>query len=57
MFVAYTRAKKYLHVYKGDRECALEQSNIYTTDNQSEALIFEKEPGLDKILFVVYNVR
>lgn len=48
MFVAYTRAKKYLHVYKGDRECALEQSNIYTTDNQYEALIFEKEPGLDK---------
>ena len=35
-------------MYKGDRECALEQSNIYTTDNQSEALIFEKEPGLDK---------
>ncbi len=48
MFVAYTRAKKYLHVYKGERELALERSNIYTPNTQADALIFEKEPGLDK---------
>lgn len=46
MFVAYTRAKKYLHVYKGEREKSIESSNgIMQTKNASNQ-IMEYEPGL-----------
>ena len=48
MFVAYTRAKKYLHVYKGEREKSIESSNgIMQTKNASNQ-IMEYEPGLSK---------
>ena len=48
MFVAYTRAKKYLHVYKGNRETALDNKESYQQDCSSENLIYEREPGLNK---------
>ena len=48
MFVAYTRAKKYLHVYKGNREIALDNKESYQQDCSSENLIYEREPGLNK---------
>ena len=48
MFVAYTRAKKYLHVYIGEREKSIESSNgIMQTKNASNQ-IMEYEPGLSK---------
>ncbi len=48
MFVAYTRAKKYLHVYKGNREAALDNKMAYQQDSSSENLIYERDPGLNK---------
>lgn len=48
LFVAYTRAKKYLHVYKAYREQALEASQVYKTPNEAVLGYNEREPGLDK---------
>ena len=48
LFVAYTRAKKYLHVYKAKREQALENKQIYKTPSAAILGYNEKEPGLDK---------
>lgn len=56
LFVAYTRAKKYLHVYKGKREEALENRHIYKTPNEACLGYAEKEPGLKKYV-LGFNVN
>ena len=48
LFVAYTRAKKYLHVYKAHREQSLDENQIYKTPNEAVLGYNEREPGLDK---------
>lgn len=48
LFVAYTRAKKFLHVYKAKREQALENKQIYKTPSAAILGYNEKEPSLDK---------
>lgn len=48
LFVAYTRAKKYLHIYNAKRELALENKQIYKTPSAAILGYNEKEPGLDK---------
>jgi ATP-dependent DNA helicase RecQ len=48
LFVAYTRAKKYLHIYNAEREKALENEHIYKTPSAAILGYNEKEPGLDK---------
>ena len=49
MFVAYTRAKKYLHVYKGQREIAIEEAkHVYLPVNDGTIVYTEREPGLGK---------
>lgn len=53
LFVAYTRAKKYLHVYKGDRERAIEHRSIYLRPNL-EIVYTEKEPSMEKY-FISYT--
>ena len=53
LFVAYTRAKKFLHVYKGDRERAVDDLKIYIQPNQT-AIYTEKDPSMDKY-FLSYN--
>ena len=53
LFVAYTRAKKYLHVYKGDRERAIEQWNVYLQPNQA-TVYTEKDPSMEKY-FISYT--
>lgn len=47
LFVAYTRAKKYLHVYKGIREKAIDERAIYTQPAQSVSYA-EREPSMEK---------
>lgn len=47
MFVAYTRAKKYLHVYKGEREKAVDERRIFTQPEQAIRYM-EKAPSMDK---------
>ena len=46
LFVAYTRAKKYLHVYGGKREDALDNNQIYLTPSDNILGYAEKESGL-----------
>ena len=48
LFVAYTRAKKFLHVYQGMREDALDKNQIYKTLSETIIGYSEREPGLDK---------
>lgn len=48
MFVAYTRAKKRLLIYKADRERALAKSMIYLAPDYSAPRYTEPKPGLDK---------
>lgn len=48
LFVAYTRAKKYLHVYQGQREKALDNNRIFETPSETILGYAEREPGLDK---------
>ena len=48
LFVAYTRAKKYLHIYTAKRELTLENNQIYQTPSAAILGYNEKEPGLDK---------
>ena len=48
-FVAYTRARKYLHTYKAEREIAIEKADkIYTASEQDSNIITEKEPAMEK---------
>lgn len=48
MFVAYSRAKKRLIIYKADRERALTQGAIYIAPDYKALRYTEPEPGLDK---------
>lgn len=49
LFVAYTRAKKYLHVYYGKREMALDNKKMFGIKDEEIALgISEKKQGLNK---------
>lgn len=48
MFVAYSRAKKRLIIYKGEREHALQQSSIYLASDIKELRYTEPDPGMDK---------
>ena len=48
MFVAYTRAKKRLYIYKAEREQALEQRAIYVAPDYLALRYTEPEPGMDK---------
>ena len=48
LFVAYTRAKKYLHIYNAKREQALDNSQIFKTPSEADLGYSENEPGLDK---------
>lgn len=57
MYVAYTRAKKYLHVYKGQREVAIEDANrVYLPENEDAIVYTEREPGMDKY-YLSQNVK
>lgn len=57
MFVAYTRAKKYLHVYKGQRELAIEDANhVYLPQNDGMVVYAEREPGMNKY-YLSQNVK
>lgn len=47
-FVAYTRAKKRLIIYKAERERALSQSSIYLAPDYPALRYTEPKPGLDK---------
>lgn len=59
LFVAYTRAKKYLHVYYGKREMSLENNKMFGIKDEEIALgISENKQGLDKYnLGFLVNVR
>lgn len=46
LFVAYTRAKKFLHVYKYDREKAIEEYRLYPGVDSDRSGITEKEANL-----------
>ena len=46
MFGAYTRAKKYLRVYKGNRERALDERSVYKPSEDENVIYTEREPGL-----------
>ena len=48
MFVACTRAKKRLIIYKAERERALSQSSIYIAPDYPALRYTEPKPGLDK---------
>lgn len=48
MFVAYSRAKKRLIIFKGEREHALQQSSIYLASDIKELRYTEPDPGMDK---------
>lgn len=48
MFVAYTRAKKRLIIYKAERERSLSQSSIYIAPDYPALRYTEPKPGLDK---------
>lgn len=52
LYVAYTRAKYYLRIYKGEREIQLlSQNTSYRTDDNEETNLVRIESGLDK-----YNI-
>ena len=46
LFVAYTRAKKYLHVYKWKREKAIEKYRLFPTFEDARLGVTEKEANL-----------
>lgn len=48
MFVAYTRAKKRLIIYKAERERALSHSSIYLAPDYPALRYTEPKPGMDK---------
>lgn len=51
LFVAYTRAKKYLQVYKAERETALDNKTIYLSPDSSKLGYTESNAKLDN-----YNI-
>lgn len=51
LYVAYTRAKKYLHAYKGEREKALDENVLYQSPSEQVLGYAEKNSGLDN-----YNI-
>lgn len=59
MFVACTRARKYLHVYQGQREKCLLANAPYLPEKVADARFFEKEPGLDNyfLSYLAWNNR
>ena len=48
LFVAYTRAKKRLIIYKAERERALSNSSIYLAPDYPALRYTEPKPGMDK---------
>ena len=48
MFVAYTRAKKLLHVYYGRREMALDNGQMFSIKDEKKLGYSEYKPGLDR---------
>lgn len=48
MFVAYTRAKKRLYIFKSQREFALEKRSIYLAPDYEELRYTEPKAGIDK---------
>ena len=56
MFVAYTRAKKRLYIFKGDRERALMNHSIYIAPDYEALRYTEKEAGMDKY-FLSYTAQ
>jgi ATP-dependent DNA helicase RecQ len=48
LYVAYTRAKKRLYIFKSGREIALENKFVYLAPDYPELRYTEKEPGIDK---------
>lgn len=56
MFVAYTRAKKRLIIYKSDREIALENNQIYKAPDLKQLRYTEPKPGLEKY-YLSYNLQ
>lgn len=46
LFVAYTRAKKYLHVYKWKREKAIEKYRLFPTFEDSRLGVTEREASI-----------
>ena len=48
LFVAYTRAKKYLHVYKWSREYAIEKGQLFSMSSNERLRYTEKDAGVDK---------
>lgn len=48
MFVAYTRAKKYLYIFKGQREMALTNRSIYIAPDYEALRYTEPKAGMDK---------
>lgn len=48
MFVAYTRAKKRLYIFKSQREFALEKRSIYLAPDYEELRYTEPKAGMDK---------
>lgn len=48
LYVAYTRAKKYLHIYKWKREFAIEEYKTFTIGDDTKLGYSEKDAGIDK---------
>ena len=48
LYVAYTRAKKYLHIYKWKREFAIDVYKTFTMGDDIKLGYSEKDAGLDK---------
>ena len=48
LFVAYTRAKKYLHIYKANREHAIEDNSLYIQPEQLTPNYMEQDPSLER---------
>lgn len=56
LFVAYTRAKKRLIIYKAARERALSQNSIYNAPEYTALRYTETKPGLDKY-YISYTAQ
>ncbi|MGN0236281.1 MAG: DEAD/DEAH box helicase [Paludibacteraceae bacterium] len=50
LFVAYTRAKKFLYVYKWKREWAIEQNHLFNMPQNNNLRFTETEAGIDKYM-------
>lgn len=56
LFVAYTRAKKFLYVYKWKRELAIEGEKLFAMPANEDLRYTEKEAGIDKY-FLSYTAQ